>query len=490
MYIMPKILSSISAVLLVVLLLVTHTLQVHADFNFVRMWGEPGPNLFNGPASAIDIDSEGNIYIVAESGNKVQKFDDEGTLLLEWNTIDEGTLSQTTGLTIDNQDQVYVVDSNGINKVVYIYNTQGEYVRTIDATGAPVPDTPYFCSPYGITTDSQRNVYIGDGCLDGRVYVFDDEGEYVTYWQIYDDAPGSNPIFRSLAVDSDDNVYIVDTSNQKLFKYDNNGTLVGELGEVGVGEGQFNTPQNIAIDAMDNLYLSDSSTYRVQKYSTSGTFIDQIALPNGIGEDEFINPSALAVDNQGHLYIHDTIRMKVYLDTDAAPATPTPTPTDTPTVTPTGTVSPTNTPAPTGSQDSTTHKKTSVKSKSPRPPMCRDLAPTSSPDLYQIDVTDTTATLYFAPVTGSVSYYAVSYGYWSGDERFGTSFAQGHSDGAITYTINHLEPGATYHFKVRGGNGCMPGEWGNEIKITTNKSSVPNKKPYYKNLVTKVLNSF
>ena len=63
--------------------------------------------------------------------------------------------------------------------------------------------------------------------------------------------------------------------------------------------------------------------------------------------------------------------------------------------------------------------------------------------------------------------YSIAYGYSEGDERFGVEFNQGFSPGVIAYTIYCLSPNTTYYFKVRPGNGCMPGEWGNTMKATT-----------------------
>lgn len=104
---------------------------------------------------------------------------------------------------------------------------------------------------------------------------------------------------------------------------------------------------------------------------------------------------------------------------------------------------------------------------SPRPPSCDDQPPFGTPDLFQIDTTANSATLYFAPASMPYNKYFVAYGYSEGDERFGVEFNQGFSPGVIAYTIYCLSPNATYYFKVRPGNGCMPGAWGNTMKATT-----------------------
>lgn len=471
-----------------VILLASQALQVHAAFNFVRMWGEPGggPGQLSNMGWAMPMDSEESIYIITGGSQKIQKFDKFGNVLGEWDTYGDGEgepLGGLQGLAVNTQDQV--IASDQVNNLVHIFNSDGTFVRSISREFDPENESEYMCSLFGITTDSSDNIYVVDSCHNG-ILKFSSTGDYLGFWSVWEDEDAKNIAISYLDTDSADNVYVVDYNNNIVKKYTSDGNFILEWGVAGSGEGEFNGPRGIAIDDLGNVYISDPSNgYRIQKFNANGDFIDILSGPNGIGDDEFINPSALAVDNQGHLYIHDTIRVKVYLDTDAAPASPTPTPTDTPTVTPTQ--SPTSTPAPSVTQ--VTRKPTS-KVRSPRPPVCGSFAPTSSPDLYQIDVTDTTANLYFVPVTGHVNHYIVSYGYWSGDERFGTSISQGHSNGAIAYTINHLEPDTTYHFKVRGGNGCMPGNWGNTIRIKTNKQGAKSTSSFYKNVIDKVFSTF
>jgi len=99
-------------------------------------------------------------------------------------------------------------------------------------------------------------------------------------------------------------------------------------------------------------------------------------------------------------------------------------------------------------------------------PTCSDVTPTNSPDLFQIDRTGADATLHFTPVGGSNNYYFIAYGLSVFDERYGVSFSSGYSSGAITYPIHDLDPGTTYYFKIRGGNGCQPGNWSNTLQVT------------------------
>jgi len=103
----------------------------------------------------------------------------------------------------------------------------------------------------------------------------------------------------------------------------------------------------------------------------------------------------------------------------------------------------------------------------PGAPVCGDWPPTNAPNLFQIDTTKNSATLYFTPVNDYLSYYYVAYGYKEGDERFGVQFPAGLSKGVVNYTIGALAPQNTYYFKVRGGNGCAAGPWSNWLEAKT-----------------------
>lgn len=113
------------------------------------------------------------------------------------------------------------------------------------------------------------------------------------------------------------------------------------------------------------------------------------------------------------------------------------------------------------------------------PPSCGDSAPSAPPFLFQLDATHHQTTLSFTPNAQNVTQYFIAYGYSSGDMRFGTSFSQGASGGVQQYKINDLAPNTTYYFRVRAQNGCMAGDWGNEMRITTSQSSASSPKSVY-----------
>lgn len=120
---------------------------------------------------------------------------------------------------------------------------------------------------------------------------------------------------------------------------------------------------------------------------------------------------------------------------------------------------------------------------------CTAQAPTSAPNLFQIDVTNTTATLYFSPPGDPYNSFYISFGNGTNSEGYSAQFSTGHSTGVIYYTVRELSPSTVYTFKVRGGNGCKPGPWSNTLTVLTLPRGSRYTKKYYENQQAPVIQS-
>lgn len=89
---------------------------------------------------------------------------------------------------------------------------------------------------------------------------------------------------------------------------------------------------------------------------------------------------------------------------------------------------------------------------------CTQQSPTGAPDLFQVNTTKTTATLFFTqPAGGNFNGYRIFYGSDTNANSYSVHFSQGSSTGANTYTINSLTPNTLYYFKIRAENDCASG---------------------------------
>ena len=91
--------------------------------------------------------------------------------------------------------------------------------------------------------------------------------EPVPYWAKLPH-PMSFKEATSVAVDSQDRVYVFNRGNWPMMIFDADGNFLETW-----GEGEFNRPHGIFIDADDNLYLADDDDHVVEKRTTSGEII-------------------------------------------------------------------------------------------------------------------------------------------------------------------------------------------------------------------------
>jgi hypothetical protein len=64
-----------------------------------------------------------------------------------------------------------------------------------------------------------------------------------------------------------DNVYVGDTGNNRVQKFDCNGNFITMWGSTGRGNGQFILPSDVAVDSMGIVYVSDAGNDRIQKFA-------------------------------------------------------------------------------------------------------------------------------------------------------------------------------------------------------------------------------
>lgn len=138
--------------------------------------------------------------------------------------------------------------------------------------------------------------------------VFDTKGRYLRSW-----GRGLFGTPHGIRVDPDDNVFVTDSSDHQVMKFDKNGKLLlklGVRGKAGNDDKTFNRPTDIAFAHVGNNYNGDfyvSDGYgnsRVVKFNADGKFLMAWGKP-GSGPGEFHVPHSIAVDSKGRVYVSD-----------------------------------------------------------------------------------------------------------------------------------------------------------------------------------------
>ncbi len=221
------------------------------------------------------------------------------------------------------------------------------------------------CNPSGVATDHAGNLYVSDNlrnrvlgysspfeacstfpCVGGPAgLVFGQGGSFTAFECNFDtgtnfstDADLCGP--TGLAVDKSDNLYVADTDNNRVLKYDTPLTtdtvadmVFGQAGSFKTSDCNSDTsgglptandlcvPTGIALDGSGNLFIADNINNRVleydapltttanQVYGQGGSFTtgdcDGDTFDTGSSADDLCNPNDVAIDPAGNLYVAD-----------------------------------------------------------------------------------------------------------------------------------------------------------------------------------------
>lgn len=213
-------------------------------------------------------------------------------------------------LAFDAQGNFYVVDSD--NHRIQKFSASGEFLLAWGARSpdnlAPPPGT--FNQPWGIAVDQAGSVYVAD-TWNHRIQKFDAHGKFRTMWGTNGDTRGVaqvDPLLfygpRALVIDAQGNLLVTDTGNKRVLKFSPNGDPLAQYGGVGAEAGKFLEQVGIAIDKQGNIFVADTWNLRIQKFDANFNFITQWTVAAWESQS-VVNKPYLAVDAEGNVFATD-----------------------------------------------------------------------------------------------------------------------------------------------------------------------------------------
>ncbi len=153
-------------------------------------------------------------------------------------------------------------------------------------------------------------------------YILDEEGKKIpsplsyTFHKAIDGADykcGSFADPRDIFIDKKGNLFVADTGNDRILKFDRFGNFIRAFGS----EEKFNEPNGVFVDEEGNLYVADTGNSRILKFDADGHLLKEYKKPTSplFGGGYFI-PVKLAVDAREYLYVLDrgTMQGLILLD--------------------------------------------------------------------------------------------------------------------------------------------------------------------------------
>jgi DNA-binding beta-propeller fold protein YncE len=245
----------------------------------------------------IAVDSKGLVYVADQKVGAVFIFNTETHDTQMIRNGYEAHFGWINGLAVDDDDRLFV--SDGKMRRVLIFNAKHEVEGQI---------TEGLEDPVGLAIDTaNRFLYVVDTQQD-QVIVYDADSlkllrrigtggknHYLT-------TPGDFGAPQGVALDSEGNVYVTDTLNNRVEIFDADGNFVSLFGKHGDGPGYFARPKGIAVDADGHIWVADEMEDRLQVFNREGDLLTYIGMGHGELPGQFKALIGVAIDKQNRVF--------------------------------------------------------------------------------------------------------------------------------------------------------------------------------------------
>src|SRR3954453_19188170 len=220
-----------------------------------NVWGQLGAG--NGQFSkprAITIDAQDQLYIVDMTA-RIQVFDADGNFIRSWQTPEQKT-GRPTGLTISSIDgNLMVADTHYFR--ILTYTPTGELLTHSTLGGTMGQGPGEFGLVSDVVRDADANYYISEYGEWDRIQKLSPDGKFIKQWGGHGTQPGQFLRPQHLELDADGLLWVADACNHRIQIFDQQGKLVKLWGEAGSEPGQLFYPYCLGLDGKGHLYVCE-----------------------------------------------------------------------------------------------------------------------------------------------------------------------------------------------------------------------------------------
>ncbi len=152
--------------------------------------------------------------------------------------------------------------------------------------------------PINLAIDKDGTKYVADVAL-GQVMVYDRDNNFKK-------AFGTEGQFKPVDVAVfKERLYVLDIQDHEVeILNKSTGEVVGTIGSAALEDGNLAKPSNIYLDKDENVYVTNTLNCRIEKYDDRGNHLLSLGeCGDSIGS--FIRPKGVAVDDKGFIYVVD-----------------------------------------------------------------------------------------------------------------------------------------------------------------------------------------
>jgi DNA-binding beta-propeller fold protein YncE len=279
-----------------------------------------------GAASAISIDSHGNIWVLERCGGNtcagktedpILEFDPSGKFVKSFGS---GMFVFPHGIFVDSKDRVWATDADakdGKGNQVFEFSPDGKILMQLGKPGVAGVTEDTFNRPSGVVVAPSGEIFVADGHggdSNARIVKFSIDGKFLKAWGSKGAGPGQFGGLHAISLDSEGRVFVADRENNRIEIFDGNGTFLADWT-------QFSKPSGIYIDRNDTIYVADdTSSARTRPEWPRGVRIGSakdgkvmafIPDPDQDPKHAGTGPESVVADREGSVYSAEVGRKMV-----------------------------------------------------------------------------------------------------------------------------------------------------------------------------------
>jgi DNA-binding beta-propeller fold protein YncE len=163
--------------------------------------------------------------------------------------------------------------------------------------------------PRSVALDREDNLYVVD--MTGRVQKFSPRGEVLTSWRLPETDLGKP---KGMCRDANGNIVVIEPHYQRVNHFKPDGTLVAQWGTHGTNVGQFALPRSAAVNSRGEIFVSEYTTVdRVQGFTAQEHQPLVCFGKPGTANGEFNRAEGLGIDAQDRIYVADSCNHRIQI---------------------------------------------------------------------------------------------------------------------------------------------------------------------------------
>jgi hypothetical protein len=214
-----------------------------------------------------------------------------------------GSFIDISAIDLDSEGNLFILDS-GRNRLLK-YSVKGRLIKEIGGFGS---FQDLFNEPRDLDAHLTLNIFVTD-YNNHRVVLFDNHLNYLNEFKSVTDDLFYFEMPLSVAVNNQYDLFILEDLNKRIVKYDRFNQPKAQFGMATDNLGQLFGPHQVAMGSKNEIFISDPLSKSIQVFDFLGNFLREIVHP------DFIEPLGIDVSPRDFLLVADQKGQKVYFFT-------------------------------------------------------------------------------------------------------------------------------------------------------------------------------